>query len=248
MKKLFLTVALLSLCSLCAFGQSLPWEGKSGKAKGETQNQCVKKNVFGLDLGIGAGNCPSRNYQTIREYDGRISYEKYDVASGAAAFTVAPRFTSHFTPYIGADFIKINGTFGLIGKGENYYNIQFLTGIRGCSPAFYKCLSVYATFRMGYGIGSAKFSHEYIDYSIPNFTPNDVAFTYRKRPVNGFCLETELGFNITQTFFVGCSYNFQMFQRFHHIDEFTNGEKWLGDFAANKMHTVALRVGFNFGK
>ena len=241
MKKLFLTVILLSLCSLYAFGQGLPWEDKKGKAKGGTQNQCVKKLVFGLDLGIGYALF-GLELNTVSGYNGGTRYDAYEQVPCIISFDLAPRFTWNIISYFGIDFIKINGNFGLLGggKGESgdrkyyhkahYYKAQLLSGIRGATPNFFKCMSGYGAFRIGYGLGEANYQHT--EWGTFN---EDVVYYSNDGKLNGFCFEAEFGFNITRTFLVGVSYNHQYYDTGQHT-------------FLTSHRTVALRVGFNFGK
>ena len=236
MKKLFLTVILLSLCSLYAFGQGLPWEDKKGKAKGGTQNQCVKKLVFGLDLGIGYALF-GLELNTVSNYREGVRYDMYERIPCIISFDLAPRFTWNIIPYFGIDFIKINGNFGLLGtghetgaNGKNYYKAQLLSGIRGATPNFFKCMSGYGAFRIGYGLGEANYQH-----TEPLTFNEDVVYYSNDGILNGFCFEAEFGFNITRTFLVGVSYNHQYYDTGQHT-------------FLTSHRTVALRVGFNFGK
>jgi len=212
---------------------------------------CVKKIAYGLDFGIGGADELVINYQTIYNDDGsNIVCDKFGDENGVFSFALGPRFTYHFIPYFGADFIKINGNFGFRNNGYNstvnYYNIQFMTGIRGNSPAFFRCISGYAAIRLGYGVGSERYRHNLSTGGLHDETN----YEFVRKSLNGFCLETEVGINFTPTIFVGFSYNFQMYRPF--IDEITFLPKvdYLGKehMTSNKIHNLAFRVGFNFGK
>ena len=79
-----------------------------------------------------------------------------------------------------------------VAGGGNHYTFQFLVGVRGNTPTFFKCMSGYAVFRLGYGIGNAKYGYvdEYYDSKTGLSSYNK---GYRKYGHNGFCFETELG-------------------------------------------------------
>jgi hypothetical protein len=238
MKKILFTVILLTLCSLCVFGQGRKSQTTIVNVKQQNvlkekkpKSQCApKKIIIGLDLGIGGGFYEYldnyNNYVAYGNGEFRDDYFGYEPLDMAVAFSLGPRFTWHFNSYLGVDFIKINGNFGLFSSNkENYYNIQFMAGVRGNTPSFYKCMSGYAAARFGYGIGKAKY--EYKDrYSRGSERWTDTG--WRNEKINGFCWEVELGMNITRTILVGFSYNWHDFS------------VW--------GHTFALRVGFNFGK
>jgi len=154
--------------------------------------RCYKKNAFGLDLGLGYGFGMYQQYRFENVYDTRI-YK-------ALPFSLGFRYMHHFNHYFGADFVKINLA-ATAGWGTT---LQLMTGVRGNTPTFGKCMSGYGALRLGYGLG---FIHP---------------------ATSGACFETELGVNLTHTFFMGMSYNFHSF-----------------DY---RRQAVELRLGFNFGK
>jgi len=158
---------------------------------------CAKKTAFGLDIGIGGVK------------------ETFSSALGI-------RVMHHFNPYFGVDFFKINWLTDVPINGSNAWRmkLQIMPGVRGNSPTFFKCMSAYAAFRLGYGmlVGSAPI------YKILAGSTTDF---------EGLCLETELGLNVTRTIFVGFSYNYHLF---------------FGDYLGYKDHTYVVRFGFNFGK
>jgi len=161
---------------------------------------CYKETAFGLDIGIGGA-------------------EVKEIFSTALGF----RVMHHFSPYFGIDFFKVNWITDYevegFGAGAWAMRIQIMPGVRGNSPAFFKCMSVYTAFRLGYGmlVGCAPIISAQIGGST-NF--------------EGLSLETELGLNATRTFFVGFTYNYH---------------KYFGSFPG-RHHTFAVRLGFNFGK
>ncbi|MCL2132332.1 MAG: DUF3836 domain-containing protein [Lentimicrobiaceae bacterium] len=138
--------------------------------------KCYKKNAFGLDLGLGYGFGMYQDWQHfVNVYDTRIYH--------AFAFSLGVRYMHHFNRYFGADFVKINWAVP-VGSGSS---MQFMTGVRGNTPVFSKCMSAYGALRLGYGLG------------------------FTNPATNGVCFETELGLNFTRTFFMGVSYNFHDF-------------------------------------
>ena len=228
MKKLFFTVMLLILCSLCVFGH--------GNLRGEwkQQSQCVKKSAFGLDFGVGTAKGIYLPFTTIDNF----VFKEYAASSKFVAFALAPRFTYSPISYLGIDFIKLNGCFGLHSPSSNYsYNVQFMTGVRGNTPAFFKCMSGYAAVRLGYGIGSAKYEHTEIVYKEKGYCTSTIT---KNAKLNGFCLDAELGLNITPTILVGFIYNMQMAP--------TIPEVIISAPSRNQQHIFAFLLGFNFGK
>ena len=145
-------------------------------SKQQSVINCAKKTAFGLDMGFGGS------------FD--VLYgQKSDTWS---ATSLGMRVTHHFNPYFGIDFLKIN-LITEIGPSKSHnpwiMRFQLMPGIRGNSPAFYKCMSVYAVFRLGYGI----------------------SFTQFKSSFEDLCLETELGLNLTHNVFAGFSYNYSKY-------------------------------------
>ena len=155
---------------------------------------CALKNAFGLDLGAGAIN--------------------RDVVNTAVMPTleIGMRYSHHFTPYIGIDFIKFNSKFSFekeidnIGFSEsainNYFsaNTQWMLGARGNTPSFYKCMSGYWAVRIGFGI-----IYESFDYKDAAINVNNAL-----RVGFGLCMEYEMGFNITRELFIGYACNLQI--------------------------------------
>ena len=158
---------------------------------------CTPKNAFGLDLGVG-----------INEAE---IYEKNHIPT----FEIGARYLHHFNPYIGVDFIKFNSKFSLKkaidsshydGRNKsNYYsvNVQWMLGVRGNTPAFYKCMSGYGAARVGFGVVYE--SYEYEEYIFSE------ARNVEKVALGvGLCLEYEMGFNITRELFIGYACNAQL--------------------------------------
>jgi hypothetical protein len=131
----------------------------------------------------------------------------------------------HFSPYFGIDFVKINWITDVVAQsslqGLWTMKLQLMPGVRGNSPTFFKCMSVYGAFRLGYGMHVATGYKGTLADGVTDF--------------KGVCLETELGVNITPAFFVGFSYNYH---------------KGFGDYFSDSpwQHTFSTRFGFNFGK
>jgi hypothetical protein len=158
-------------------------------------SDCVNKNAFGLDIGIGSD---SKNFSSA----------------------LGIRVMHHFSPYFGIDFFKINWITDVVTEGTLWrMKIQIMPGIRGNSPTFFKCMSVYGTFRIGYGM-------IVVD-------PLTGMFLGSRTDFAGLCLETELGLNLTRTVFIGFAYNYHQF---------------FGSLLGYADHTFAFRIGFNFGK
>ena len=204
---------------------------------------CITKGgCFGLDVGVGFGL--GLLVQDNRSYlDGHLMTKASNPHTGIT-FAIGPRYTYSFSPHFGAGF-KLNVTFGLTsasvhevygnryeyGNGH-YYTVQFLPGIRGNSPTFYKCMSVYGVIRLGYGIGNSKYQYDDMYYENHwNWVEDKTG--YRTQLLSGFCMETELGVNITKKIFAGFVYNIQCYYSNY------NGEI---------LSIIALRVGYNFGK
>ena len=159
MKRIWFSSLLLLVCSIYTFGQN--YEQYGGSIATENipttgkNSFCTQKNAFGIDLGYGAMN------------------DAFNIATGI-------RYLHYFTPYFGMDFLKFNYAYNM---DEEHY-MQFMSGVRGNTPAFFKCMSVYGVARFGYGM---------ID-----FEPS------------GFCYELEIGLNLTRNIFIGYSFNHQM--------------------------------------
>jgi hypothetical protein len=150
----------------------------SSKRQGVTN--CAKKTAFGLDIGVGGSFYA-------------ISNEKLPTFFAQA---LGIRVMHHFNPYFGVDFLKINWITDVWHSGlENQWTmrLQMMSGIRGNSPAFFKCMSGYAAFRLGYGM----------DFRL--LTLSGVSH------FEGLCLETELGLNLTRTVFAGFAYNYHKY-------------------------------------
>ena len=233
MKKNLFIITLLLLCTFCAMGQRkkdvvYSKDVTTIKTSKNYSNCITKGHTFGLDLGIGGS---AFGLWLNGAEHGRHS--NWSLAVG-------PRYTYNFIPYFGVDFIKVNCIIGLnahsyrysFDTGGGYYcAAQFLIGIRGNTPTFFKCMSGYMAFRLGYGIGNA--NYKYADYD----GYLDVYYAGRRNQLlSGFCFETELGLNLTKMVFVGLVFNMQGYK----APEYVGGTRY-GD-------TFALRVGFNFGK
>jgi len=176
-------------------------ETNSSFSKKQSFKSCVKNTAFGLDIGIGGG-------------------KESKVFSSALGI----RVMHHFSPYFGIDFFKINwitdvGIDGVINPWT--MKLQLMPGVRGNSPAFYKCMSVYGAFRLGYGMHVATGYSSGLLKGVTDF--------------KGLCLETELGINLTSTIFVGFSYNYH-----NGFGNYFKSSPW--------QHTFSTRFGFNFGK
>ena len=153
----------------------------SSSSKRQNATNCAKNTAFGLDMGFGG------TIETIYNYKIPGSY---------FASALGIRAMRHFNPYFGIDFFKINWiTDVLASDNEWLMRLQIMSGIRGNSPAFLKCMSVYSAFRLGYGM---------------TFVPNQYG-TRLASHFKGLCLETELGLNLTPTVFAGFAYNYHKY-------------------------------------
>ena len=176
------------------------------KDKRQSATNCVKRTAFGLDIGLGG------TVETMGNYKFPTSY--FVSALGIRAM-------HHFNPYFGIDFFKINWiTDVLTSEPDNDWlmRLQIMPGIRINSPAFFKCMSVYSAFRLGYGM---------------TFVPKQYG-VHLASHFEGLCLETELGLNLTPTVFAGFAYNYHKY--------FVNGVD-----SKLALHTLSFRLGFNFG-
>ena len=177
------------------------------KEKRQSATNCAKNSAFGLDIGLGG------TIETINNI-------KFPTSYFASALGI--RAMHHFNPYFGVDFFKINWiTDVLTSESENDWlmRLQIMPGIRGNSPVFFKCMSVYSAFRLGYGM---------------TFVPKQYGVNLASH-FEGLCLETELGLNLTPTVFAGFAYNYHKY--------FVKGVD-----SKRALHTLSFRLGFNFGK
>jgi hypothetical protein len=180
-----------------------PTEATPVPSKQRNLTNCAKKTAFGLDMGLGGSFLKINAIKSVPNF----------------ASSLGIRVMHHFNPYFGVDFIKINWITDVftskVYSGYLYtpytMRLQFMPGIRGNSPAFLKCMSGYAAFRLGYGMDFGEFHF------------------------GGFCIETEIGLNLTSTIFAGFAYNYHNYIGYA-----------LGYEVA--MHTLSFRLGFNFGK
>ena len=157
-------------------GQKEVFNKNTSSSKRQSVTNCAKNTAFGLDIGLGG------SFYTI--------YKEKSTSSFAPALGI--RVMHHFNPYFGIDFLKINWITNLFTSGLDdgwTMRLQIMPGIRGNSPAFFKCMSGYAAFRLGYGM----------DFRV--LTVNGASH------FEGLCLETELGLNLTSTVFAGFAYN-----------------------------------------
>jgi len=226
MRNILITIVLSSVC-FYALGQTTPRAGGSKErvtmvVEKEVNTievekpKCVPSNAFGLDLGLGA--MYDNDWFGIEE-------------SPAFTFAFGFRYLHHFLPYFGVDFFKFNNKLSF-KNGFSYapdvfyfdYNPQLMTGIRGNTPVFAKCMSGYGAFRLGIGASIESISDDDIDLSFFGI---------------GFCYELEIGLNLTRTVFIAYSYNHQGGTRTDNDSDY--------DYPLN-MNYHAFRIGFNFGK
>ena len=163
--------------------------------KGSTE---YKKNAFGLDIGLGGtvgGDFSAFNY------------------------SLGFRYLHNFNPYFGVDFVNINVS-GYIDAA----NLQFMSGVRGYSPRFYKNMCAYGSFKLG---------------GCMFFPFDDYGDFY-----SGFCLSPEIGVHITKTFFVGVNYNYSLLPKYP-LYVYYGYYRELQYFRV-AAHNLAFRIGFNF--
>jgi len=178
-----------------------------------SESNCVNKIALGLDIGLGG---------SLVSISGFRSATCFAPALGI-------RVMSHFNPYFGIDFMKINWitdvVTSIVYRNSNSYTpwqmrLQFMPGVRANSPVFFKCMSAYTAFRLGYGmeLGIDNGGYHYIG----NF--------------QGLCLETELGLNFTPTVFAGFGYNYHKYFGYHYSKYNV------------ALHTLSFLIGINIGK
>ena len=159
---------------------------------------CTPKNAFGLDLGAGA-----------------IKIGVLD-AFVMPALEIGMRYSHNFNHYIGIDFIKFNSKFrfkkeidsnSYTGSDINKYfsvNTQWMLGVRGNTPTFYKCMSGYWAVRAGFGFVYESYEHE--EYYFLSY----LRMVEKTALGVGVCMEFEFGFNITRELFIGYAQNLQL--------------------------------------
>jgi len=151
----------------------------SQTAAKKTTKNCAKKIASGIDLGLGG------SFATKIGYVGRTPT--------FFAPSMGIRGTYHLNPYFGIDFIKLNWITDVYTTKVYSYTpwqmrIQIMSGIRGNTPSFYKCISGYAVVRLGYAMHLAGGTNFY-----------------------GLGLETEMGINFSPTVFAGFAYNYHTY-------------------------------------
>ena len=150
----------------------------------QKSTSCVPKNAFGLDLGVVAMS----NLVT------------HLLPGNVPTYAFGMRYVHHFLPYFGVDFFKLNCNFGFKRTySYAYFNPQLMMGVRGNTPAFFKCMSGYAAFRAGYGLVGEAVSI-YDNYG-------DMAII--SGGSRGACFELEVGINLFRNMFIAYSYNWQ---------------------------------------
>ena len=155
-------------------------ETKNSSSKRQRVTNCTKNLALGMDIGLGGSMA------------GIVGLTSETLLSTALGI----RVMYHLNPYFGIDFLKVNWITDILTSGvyNGLYSytpytmrLQFMPGVRGNSPTFFKCMSGYAAFRLGYGM----------DFMEENF--------------QGLCLETEIGMNFTPTVFAGFAYNYHKY-------------------------------------
>jgi len=200
-------LAVAIKCKHCGEWLNKPATSTNKKQPTANVTNCAKKTAFGLDIGLGG---------TIET----IYNKKFPPSYFASALGI--RIMHHFNPYFGVDFLKINWITDVLTSVPDddwLMRLQIMPGVRGNSPVFFKCMSVYSAFRLGYGMTFV--AKQYGVQLASHF--------------EGLCLETELGLNLTPTVFAGFAYNYHKY--------FVNGID-----SKRALHTLSFRLGFNFGK
>jgi len=155
-------------------------ESNASSPKRQSVTNCAKKTALGLDIGLGG------SFYTILNEKSPSSF----------APALGIRVMHHFNPYFGVDFLRVNWITDLFTSGLDdgwTMRLQIMPGIRGNSPTFFKCMSVYSAFRLGYGM----------DFRL--LTVSGASH------FEGLSLETELGLNLTPTVFAGFTYNYHKY-------------------------------------
>jgi len=220
MKKPFFLLCVITIISL--FHYQLLAQQPEEKTASTQKQGTPKKNAFGIDYGVGSMSFKGIN---VALDDHNIFIYEVPKPYQYPVFALGVRYMHHFNPYIGADFFKFNFNCPFTAIRDKYLmNFQFMTGIRGNTPTFFKTMSGFCAARFGYGLQLTSF-----------------------RRGHGFAFETEVGLNITPSFFVAFSYN--LLHRY--VDlwyGYVSGPQWndvyLGTTAVN-FNTCSLRIGVN---
>lgn len=252
MKKILFTSLLLIACTFVLSAQVGVQRGtakkeRAGMVKVEKAKYCTHKGAFGWDMGFGS-----------------ISNNFLDKAF-IPSFNTGVRYLRNYSPYWGVEFFKVNGKYSFKRDVTNLHvydrygqlqtvdykswHIQLMVGVRGNTPAFYKCMSGYASVRMGYGIffeNQFNFSYDdsYWDYYSGRYVERWSDWGDVRMSGGGFCYEMEIGIKFTRSFFMGYAYNFQGGKQFN--DEGNDVTHYYEGFKL-KSHSHSLRIGFNFG-
>jgi hypothetical protein len=229
---------LLFACSFCALGQGGKEQVTLVTVEETTTTEtttteiepvpCIRTNAFGLDFGLGV-----------------ISRD--DLPQNIFSLDFAYRYLHHYSPYWGIDFFKMNYRISTMDSTV-ILNMQFMAGGRGNTPTFFKCMSGYAAFRLGFGVilgfndrtetETYRTSESYYD---PDWDTYRDRYVERVRTTKensegvGFCYEVEVGLNITRSFFIGYAFGYQ-------------GGKEKDHGNSMKTNSHAFRLGFNLGK
>lgn len=122
-----------------------------------------KKNRFAIDFGVGGGQ-------------------------GFGAFDLGARYQHNFAPFLAWDALSVKVTLPTEGTFDENPDLQIMTGVRGTTPNFYKDMSGYLSFALGYG-----------------FSTDDSAYNND----GGICLELGVGVNLCKYVYIGYAFNFQ---------------------------------------
>ncbi|MCL2247545.1 MAG: hypothetical protein FWC10_10655 [Lentimicrobiaceae bacterium] len=223
MKKHFFLVALIFTTLLINY-QTVAQEIEINNI---SKKGTPKTDAIGFDLGIGA--LLFKETVNVSSYNMNYSYtEKIGYPVFAAGF----RYTHFFNPYIAMDAIKINLNCPFRAKrNAEYINMQFMLGIRGNTPVFFKTMSGYAAVRMGYGL---------------HFMDHAADLLLGEQLIHGIAFETEIGLNINNSILIGFSYNLMSSFADIYGSYYPYGSSTYMYSANQNFNTYALRIGFNF--
>ena len=220
MRKRFYFFTLTFIIFLFNF-QTFAQQAETNKEKSITkQTPSFQEYMMGWDFGIGSLNMASPFIYSS-------SAGLFGIKQALPVFAVGVRFLYNLNPYFGLELPKVNFVCPFRAKAEmDLMNLQFMAGVRGNTPKFFKNMSGYAAARFGYGL-----------YFIEEIR-------------HAMVCEVEVGLNLTSNFFIAFSYNLS---RVFVENKMTLYDPPYGTAiyqqtypAALNNHLYALRLGFNF--
>lgn len=126
-------------------------------------NTDYKRHRFAIDFGIGGGK-------------------------GGGAFDLGLRYQYNFAPFLGWDALSVKVGFPTKDPFDENPQLQFMTGLRGTSPCFYKDMSGFFALSAGYGLSTDTGAYS-----------ND----------GGVCFELGTGINLCKNIYAGYAFNLQ---------------------------------------